>query len=114
MSDINSKTIHLIANVHLDPIWLWCLPEGLGEAVATSRIAIEPLNRYETNFLNLGSDALNLIEQVDSAAVGLHLDPYHMNIEEPGFAGPIEEAGEKLYHFWGAGHVHMGWIPKAL
>lgn len=62
-------------------------------------IAIEPLNRYETNFLNLGGDALALIHQVDSPAVGLHLDPYHMNIEEPGWAEPITQAGEKLLHF---------------
>ncbi|NIA06486.1 MAG: TIM barrel protein [Actinobacteria bacterium] len=63
------------------------------------RIAIEPLNRYESSFLNLAEDALRLIGKVDSPAVGLHLDPYHMNIEEPSFAGPIEQAGEKLYHF---------------
>jgi len=63
------------------------------------RIAIEPLNRYESNFLNLGSDVLRLVEEVSSPAIGLHLDPYHMNIEEPGFAGPIEKAGRKLYHF---------------
>lgn len=63
------------------------------------RIAIEPLNRYESNFLNLGSDTVRLIDQVDSPAMGLHLDPYHMNIEEPGFTAPIVEAGEKLFHF---------------
>ncbi len=40
------KTIHLIANAHLDPIWLWCLPEGLGEAVATCRMAVELLEEY--------------------------------------------------------------------
>ena len=63
------------------------------------RIAVEPLLRYESNFLNLGEDALRLIEQVDSPAVGLHLDPYHMNLEEASFAGPIKQAGNKLYHF---------------
>ncbi|NOZ63510.1 MAG: alpha-mannosidase [Caldiserica bacterium] len=40
------KVIHLIANAHLDPVWLWSLPEGLGEAVATCRIAVELLEAY--------------------------------------------------------------------
>lgn len=40
------KTIHLIANAHLDPVWLWCLPEGLGEALATCRLAVELLEEY--------------------------------------------------------------------
>lgn len=86
-------------------------------------IAIEPLNRYETNFLNLGADTMRLIEKVDSPAIGLHLDPYHMNIEEPSFAEPIEQAGDKLYHFHicendrgtaGTGTINWSEIAKAL
>ena len=86
-------------------------------------IAIEPLNRYETNFINLGVDAMRLIELVNSPAIGLHLDPYHMNIEEPSFAGPIEQAGDKLYHFHicendrgtaGTGTINWGEIATAL
>jgi len=46
------------------------------------RLAIEPLNRYETSVLNTVAQALEVVEAVDSPACGLLLDTYHMNIEE--------------------------------
>ena len=105
-----------------------CFVEGLKEIAPLAEaqgvhIAIEPLNRYESNFLNLADDTLKLVKEVDSPAIGLHLDPYHMNIEEPGFAGPIEQAGEKLYHFHicendrgvpGTGTINWGQIAASL
>ncbi len=83
-----------------EKLFVKSLKEIASEAEAQSvRIAIEVLNRFESNFLNLASDALRIIDQVGSPAIGLNLDPFHMNIEEPGFGGPIEEATDKLFHF---------------
>jgi len=59
-------------------------------------LGIEPVNRYETYLLNLASQALDLIERIDEPNVFLHLDTYHMNIEEKGFRNPIVQAGSRL------------------
>lgn len=63
-------------------------------------IAMEVLNRYETDLINTCEQAVELIEQVDSPALKIHLDTFHMNIEESDFAAAIRCAGEHL------GHVH--------
>ena len=58
-------TIHMIANAHLDPIWLWCLPEGLGEAVATCRMAVKLLEEYPDYIFTRGEALIyEWIEQV--------------------------------------------------
>ncbi len=64
-------------------------------------IGIEPVNRYESNLINCGDDALTLIEAVGADNMVVHLDSYHMNIEE-GEPGPlIERLGRRL------GYVHI-------
>ena len=64
-------------------------------------IGIEPVNRYESNLINSGDDALSLIEAVGADNMVVHLDSYHMNIEE-GVPGPlIERLGKRL------GYVHV-------
>jgi D-psicose/D-tagatose/L-ribulose 3-epimerase len=64
-------------------------------------IGIEPVNRYESNLINTGDDALKLIESIGADNMVVHLDSYHMNIEE----GPpdllIERLGDRL------GYVHV-------
>jgi D-psicose/D-tagatose/L-ribulose 3-epimerase len=67
------------------------------------KLAIEPLNRYETDFINTCEQALQMIADVDSAALMLHLDSYHMNIEEKDPAKAILQAGAKLGHFHACG-----------
>ena len=64
-------------------------------------LGIEPVNRYETNLLNTASQAKRLKGMIGEANVGVHLDTYHMNIEEKGFYQPIKEVGEDLIY------VHM-------
>jgi len=67
------------------------------------QICIEPLNRFETDFLNTCDQGLKLIKAVGSKAVRLHLDTFHMNIEEK-FQGPaIRKAGKMLGHFHACG-----------
>ncbi len=61
-------------------------------------LAVEPLNRFETDFLNICSDAIRLIEDVGSPMLKIHLDTFHMNIEEKSLMLAILNAGENLYH----------------
>jgi D-psicose/D-tagatose/L-ribulose 3-epimerase len=66
-------------------------------------IALEPLNRFETDFINTCEQGLNLIADVDSPALNLHLDTFHMNIEEKDPAAAIRAAGSRLKHFHACG-----------
>ena len=86
-------------------------------------ICIEPLNRFETDFLNTCDQGLKLIKAVGSKAVGLHLDTFHMNIEEKNQAVAIKKAGKHLVHFHACGsdrgtpgsdHIDWPGIVKAL
>ncbi|MCP2028441.1 D-psicose/D-tagatose/L-ribulose 3-epimerase [Flavobacterium sp. HSC-32F16] len=61
-------------------------------------IGIEPINRYESYVCNTGSNVLELINKINAANLALHLDTFHMNIEENNFYDPIIEAGKKLKH----------------
>ena len=67
------------------------------------KIALEPLNRFETDFINTCSQALQMIEDVGSPALGIHLDTFHMNIEEKNSADAIRRAGRHLAHFHACG-----------
>jgi len=87
------------------------------------RIALEPLNRFETYFLNTAEDAVNLVQEVGSPYVGIHLDTFHMNIEEKCLYEAIKKAGPYLYHFHtcendrgtpGEGHVEWDDVFQAL
>lgn len=65
------------------------------------RLGLEPVNRYETYLVNLGSQAVDLIDRIGEPNVFVHLDTYHMNIEEKGFEGPIIGVGKHL------GYIHL-------
>jgi len=60
------------------------------------RMAIEPLNRFETNFINRHDQALLLAEAV-AADVGVCLDVYHMNQEEADMYAAMQKAGKRLF-----------------
>ncbi len=80
--------------------WAWAV-EGLKElrehATAEGvRIAIEPLNRFETNFLNRHDQALLLAQEVGDD-VGVCLDVYHMNQEEADVLQAFRNAGDRLF-----------------
>ena len=57
---------------------------------------IEPVNRYETHLLNTGWQAVEMIERIGSDNIFIHLDTYHMNIEEKGVANGIIDARDYL------------------
>jgi D-psicose/D-tagatose/L-ribulose 3-epimerase len=57
---------------------------------------IEPVNRYENHLVNTGRQAVELIEKVGADNIFVHLDTYHMNIEEKGAANGILDARDYL------------------
>lgn len=59
-------------------------------------LGIEPVNRYETHLLNTGAQARAMIERVGAENLFIHLDTYHMNIEEKGVANGILDARDHL------------------
>lgn len=63
-------------------------------------VCVEPLNRFETDFLNTIEQGLKLIEDVGSPNLKLHLDTFHANIEEKHQGEAIRRAGKHL------GHIH--------
>jgi len=86
-------------------------------------LCIEPLNRFETDFLNTCDQGLRLLKAVGAKNVKLHLDTFHMNIEEKNQAAAIRKAGKRLGHFHACGsdrgtpgNDHIDWkaIAKAL
>ena len=86
-------------------------------------LGIEPVNRFETYFLNTAADAVKLVKDVGEPNVKVHLDTFHMNIEEKSFYQPIKDVGELLFHLHccendrgvpGTGHVDWEGVFKAL
>ncbi len=65
-------------------------------------VSLEVVNRYETNIINTGEEGLAFIDEIDRKNVFVHLDTYHMNIEEDGMAKAVEICGDRL------GYVHIG------
>jgi D-psicose/D-tagatose/L-ribulose 3-epimerase len=66
-------------------------------------LAIETLNRFETYFLNLAADALRFVEDVGMPNVKVHLDTFHMNIEEDDLGAAIRACGDRLGYFHACG-----------
>jgi D-psicose/D-tagatose/L-ribulose 3-epimerase len=64
------------------------------------QICIEPLNRFETDFVNTAEQAVQMAEDVDRPSIKVMLDTFHMNIEEKNPAAAIKRTGKLL------GHVH--------
>lgn len=84
------------------------------------QICMEPLNRFETDFINTVDQALAMVKDVGSPALKLHLDTFHMNIEEKCQADAIKKAGKLLGHFHACGsdrgtpgNDHIDWAPIA-
>ncbi|MGZ4292343.1 MAG: TIM barrel protein [Gaiellaceae bacterium] len=62
------------------------------------RLAVEPLNRFETDLVNTAEQALELVARIGYDNVGLLLDTFHMNIEEKSVPDALRLAGDKLFH----------------
>jgi D-psicose/D-tagatose/L-ribulose 3-epimerase len=97
----------------------------LGEAIRGSgvRLALEPLNRFETHFLNTAADARSLCEQVAEESVGVLFDTFHANIEEKDIVAGFTSLGRWLIHVHlsendrgipGTGHVPFAALARTL
>jgi D-psicose/D-tagatose/L-ribulose 3-epimerase len=80
--------------------------EGLAKAARHAQdlgviICIEPLNRFETYFLNTQQDAAKLVEEIGASNVRVHFDTFHANIEEQNPAVSLRALAKLL------GHVHI-------
>ena len=102
------------------------LIEALRECASEDRsvkLAVEPINRYETDLINTVTSGLDLVEKTKMDNVGLLLDAFHMNIEEPSITASIAASKDRLFHFhvadsnrWhpGSGHTDFRSILDAL
>lgn len=99
--------------------WEWAV-EGVQEIYKYTenlglRIGIEPINRFETYFINRGAQALALAEAVGPNC-GVCLDTFHMNIEEEDMFSTMKQVGDRLVNFHVAdnnrmapGMGHLNW-----
>ena len=87
------------------------------------RLALEPINRYETSLINNVEQGLDLIAKVGVDNFGLLLDTFHMNIEEPQIEESIRLCDQRIFHFhvadsnrWypGGGHLDFNSILTSL
>jgi sugar phosphate isomerase/epimerase len=93
--------------------------EGLGpvlDAAASAgvRLIIEPVNRYESDFLATVEDTLAVIDRAGAPHLGVLADTFHMNIEEPSIEDALVAAGPRLWHVhtadsnrWAPGYGHL-------
>jgi sugar phosphate isomerase/epimerase len=97
-----------------------CAAAAAGTAV---RFALEPMNRYETDLIHTVVEALELVDRIGAGNLGLLLDTFHMNIEEPVIEDSIRACGDRIFHFhvadsnrWypGAGHLDFRAILQTL
>lgn len=97
-----------------------CCAEARSHGV---RLALEPINRYETTLINNIAEGLDLVERVGAENMGLLPDTFHMNIEEPLIEEGIRACGSRIFHFhvadsnrWypGAGHLEFKSILDTL
>jgi D-psicose/D-tagatose/L-ribulose 3-epimerase len=107
--------------------WHWAVEgfQSLGDTLAAHHVtfAIEPLNRFETYFLNTATDAAKLAEQIGHPNIGILFDTFHANIEEKQIAAGYLTVGPHLKHVHtcendrgipGSGHVEWDEVFQAL
>jgi len=87
------------------------------------RLALEPVNRYECNFINTLDEGIKFIKQVDSPNLGILADTFHMNIEEISIYDSLIHAKDYIIHVhfadsnrWapGCGHLDFEKIVQTL
>jgi D-psicose/D-tagatose/L-ribulose 3-epimerase len=107
--------------------WKWAVEcyQSLGPSLEKNgvSIAIEPLNRFETYFLNTAADAAAFADEVNHPNVGILFDTFHANIEEKDIAAAYRSLGGRLKHVHtcendrgtpGSGHVEWPAVFQAL
>ncbi len=87
--------------------WKWSVESmrevcSYAESVSDMVIAVEPVNRFETHFLNIAEDAVKYCKDVGTDNIKVHLDTFHMIREELNFTKAVETCGKKYL-----GYVHV-------
>lgn len=87
------------------------------------KLALEPLNRYESRLVNTVAEGLTVVERVGADNLGLLVDTFHANIEEPRIGEAYQAAGDRLFHVHladsnrfvpGYGHLAFAEVWEAL
>jgi D-psicose/D-tagatose/L-ribulose 3-epimerase len=87
------------------------------------KLAFEPLNRFETDLVNIVEQGMKLISEVDEPNLGLHIDTFHMHLEEKDSPAAIRLGGDRIFHIHacendrgvpGTGQVNWGGVAEAL
>jgi len=101
-----------------------CLRECTGFAKKYNvRLTLEPVNRYESNFINTLNEGIEFIKRVEASNLGLLADTFHMNIEEVSIYDSIVQAKDYITHVhfadsnrWapGCGHLDFAKIVQTL
>jgi D-psicose/D-tagatose/L-ribulose 3-epimerase len=99
---------YLSGKCRTDEEWAWSI-EAMKEACkyAKSRdkdlvLAIEPVNRFETHFINIAEDAVRYCKEVGTGNIKVHLDSFHMIREETSYAKAVKTCGKEYL-----GYVHV-------
>lgn len=86
-------------------------------------LCVEPLNRFETSFINLAEQGIRVVDRVGHPNCQMMLDTFHMNIEEKSLGEAIRAVGPRLKHLHacendrgapGSGNVTWDQVAKAL
>ena len=107
--------------------WAWSV-EAMRQAAREAerlriRVSIEPLNRYEAYLVTTAKEAIAYVDEVESPWVGMTLDTFHANLEEPDIGKSILAAGRRLFHVHladtnrqglGRGHLDLESVASAL
>jgi D-psicose/D-tagatose/L-ribulose 3-epimerase len=110
--DERKRDVDLLVN-QLRELSTYAAERGVG-------LGVEPLNRFETSFINLTSQAIEVVDRVGHPACGLLLDTFHMNIEERSIGDAIRSAGPRMRQLHtcendrgAAGSGHVPWKEVA-
>ncbi len=96
---------YLTGKMRTEDEWKWGV-EGYREVACYAKdksdlvLGIEPVNRFESHFINTAADAVKFIEAVGVPNVKVHLDTFHMIREEDDMVRAVEETGSRI------GYVH--------
>jgi D-psicose/D-tagatose/L-ribulose 3-epimerase len=98
---------YLTGKCRTEQEWAWsveCMKEAAGYAKKKSDLilAIEPVNRFETHFINIAEDAVKYCKEIGTGNVKVHLDSFHMIREELDFAKAVQTCGKEYL-----GYVHV-------
>lgn len=119
--DCGGKSIAGILYSGFGKYYVQPTPDGIARSVAILRevaevaaksdidLCLEVVNRYETNILNTAAQGVEMCKRIDAPNVKVHLDVYHMNIEESDIPSAIIDAAPHLGYFH-TGDSHRGYL----